>query len=586
MKIKKQILLSLILPVLINTSLTSPATVIDRTPEGIFVGPVFLPDTIPFDPDTLDTLTCFAPTGSRPLYEIAIPIGDWQGGPNVGISQVTINGVKCNVYSLYAEGRARLFHEKWITNKSSNVKNVIILAKALWRNHEHIEAKIEIEGSQNSETRIITGRAPSQGGMPEGTVHYESFSLSEQAGLDRNCEPVEVSVSVYPDEVATPDDKGGLAHELRLFKITERHGPEPAPIQIFETGGVPGTAYREGYLYSPSKTLRLIFFADVPARHSTPYVITYGSSSLPPSPAPTEALKIQGQAPGFTVSNSLYTCTLNEKCGMIESIKMNGQANKDVPVFSNSLTKAMHWNPDCFGSNGEWAHTYAWDPPDRTIITANGPLLFRLTNSGRMPGGAPQVYVSVSYSFYAKTPYIGVTTSMEFRDPYSASAIRNGEIVIDSHLITHFAWKDKAGRLNRIPTLLKTGVHDELTATTEPDIPWVALTNEYDGYGIAAVWTKVDAFHRETGTFPVHRPAYFLYNHQTWKMPIAYFTRAWVYPFAYKDRRPPVMIEPGAFYYEKGAFCPFRFKPGTDDYKQVEQLNTALTQPLILKTGN
>jgi hypothetical protein len=579
---------------LTGASLVSAAAVVDRTPKGISVGRVLLPDTIPFDPKTLNTLVCFAPTAERPSYEIAIPIGDWKGGPGASVSGVTINGVRCYVCCVYCDGMSHL-GTTWITKKAQEAKNVVVLAKALWHNNERIEVKVEIKHSENSETRTIVGRAPSKGGMPEGTVHYESFALVEEAGLERDCEPVEVSVSVYLEEVATPDEQGGLASELRLFRINQAGCPEPVPIQIFDTGGVAGVKHKQGgtylspwpYLYSPSKTVRFFFFANVAANQSVPYVLTYGSSSPPPLPAPSgTVLEIKGEAPGFTISNQFYTCTLDPKCGQIKSIKMNGEANKDIPAFTNSLTQAMHWNPDSYGGSGEWGHTFSWDPPDHTVVAADGPLFFRITNSGRMPSRTSQVYASVSYSFYAEAPYIGVTTVMEVRDEYSASAMRNGEVVVDSHLVTHFVWKDKTGQINRIPTLVQSDVLDTVVAVTEPDIPWVAVTNEHDGYGMAAIWTKVDAYQREKGTRPVHRPGYFFYNHPGWGTPLTYFTRAWVYPFAYKGRRPNITIEPGAVYYERGAFYPFRFKPGSDDYKQVERIDTMLSQPLLRKRGN
>jgi hypothetical protein len=588
---KKATILSVIV-VTVGMSLARGTTVVDRTPEGIFVGRIVLPDTIRFSPKTLDKLTCFAPTAQRPFYEIAIPIGNWDGGPGASISNITINGVRCYPPSssgVYSDGLAHVYKERsWITQKNREAKNVIILAKALWHDNERIEAKVEISSPERNETRTIIGKAPPKGGMPEGTVHFESFALSEEAGVDRENEPVEISVSVYPQEVATPDDQGGLANELRLFRIAKNGCHESIPIQIYDKGGVPGVPHRDQsrYLYSSSKTVRFFFFARVGAYQAVPYIITYGSSSPPPSPKPSRILRIEGQSPGFTVSNRFYTCTLNSKCGQIQSIKMNGSENKNVPAFTNHLSRAMHWNPDAYGSNGSWGHTYSWNPPDQTTIAAKGPMLFRITNSGRMAGGTPHLYASVSYTFYADCPYIGVTTMTEVRDPYSASAIRNGEVVVDAHLATHFVWKDKAGKINRIPTLLQAGVLDETAATTQPDIPWVAITNEYDGFGMAAIWTKVDAFHREQGTRPIHRPAYFFYNHHTWGTPLTYFTRAWVYPFAYKGRRPNIMVQPGAVYYERGAFLAFRFKPDSDDYSQVEDVDIVLRQPLVHTMGN
>ena len=66
------------------------------------------------------------------------------------------------------------------------------------------------------------------------------------------------------------------------------------------------------------------------------------------------------------------------------------------------------------------------------MTTTRGPLMFRVTNRGRMPDSTPQVRASVTYSFYAHTPYVKVTTITEVRDALNASAIRNGEIVLDS----------------------------------------------------------------------------------------------------------------------------------------------------------
>ena len=588
---KKSTVLSIIC-ILIAASAILGATIIDRTPEGISIGRTYLPDTIAFDPKTLDKLTCFAPTVTRPLYEIAIPIGDWQGGSGASISSVTINGVKYPPGNMvvYSRGIVHAHPVFRITKKGQQAENIIVLVKALWHNNERIEAVVEIEHPEHGETRTIIGQAPSKGGLPEGTVHYDSFVLVEEAGLDRQHEPVETLVSAYPEEVSTPDEQGGLASELRLYRITENGLAEPVPIQVFDVSGAPGVkhSYSHGrwkYLESASKTARIIFFARVPANQSVPYVITYGSSRPPAPPAPSEQLDIKGKAPGFTISNSFYTCTLDPKSGLIVSIKLNGQANQDIPAITNGYPFPICWDPGSYGSNKRWGHIFRWDPPDRTVIAANGPLLLRVTSSGRMPGETPHVFVSVSYSFYAETPYIGVSTVMEVRDQYSASALRTGQLAICAHLATHFVWKDKAGRINRMPTLAWAATPVTTTTMAEPDIPWAAMTNEYDGYGIAAIWTVADAYHKEKGTRPIYRPAYCFQALHYRGTPITYMARPWVWPYGYKDHGPTIMVEPGAVFYDRGAFYVFRFKRG-DGYESVEHINTLLSQPLCIKIGN
>jgi len=571
-------------------SLISPLTyggaVVDRTPEGIRVGDQFLPDTISFNPKTLSKLTCFVPAPKRPVYEIAIPLGDWTGGPNTTVTKLTINGVQCRVFTIYSAG---ISHHQgaWITEQSDTARNVVILARAVWGNDERVVAEIDVTAKDGAQKITVEGQSPKTGGVPSGAKEYESFALVEEAGMDRHNEPVEVSVSVYLDELALSDEEGGIAKELRLYRIPEKGDPIPVPIQVFDVGGVPGVIRPDArfYLYSPSKTARIFFLADVPANKAVPYVITYGDATPPPAPQPEQTLKIEGETPGFIVSNEFYKCTLHPKCGQLNIVEFQGEGTENLPPLTNSLTAAAHWDPDSYGSNGKWGHTFAWDPPDNTNIHAQGPMFLRITNSGRMPDETPQVYASVTYSFYAGVPYVGVSTTMEVRDPYSSSALRNGELVLDTHLVTHFVWKDKAGKINRIPTLPQTGIHDDVTMITEPDIPWIAMTNELDGYGIAAIWNTAEVYQREQGTRPVHGPGYFLISHHQWSTPLTYFTRAWVFPFTYKDRRPNIMMEPGSVYFERGVFYPFLFKPGSS-YEKVEAIDTIVRQPLIQKIGN
>src|SRR5690606_13063269 len=142
-----------------------------------------------------------------------------------------------------------------------------------------------------------------------------------------------------------------------------------------------------------------------------------------------------------------------------------------------------HWNPDSFSDNGKWGHTFAWDPPEKTVVSARGPILFRVTNSGRMPDWTPQVQASVSYSFYASNPAVGVKTVTEVRDPLNANAIRNGELVLDSHLVTHFVWGERNGEIHKIRTAHGPNWQDEWSNRVDHDVRWLAMTHELDDYG-------------------------------------------------------------------------------------------------------
>ena len=112
-----------------------------------------------------------------------------------------------------------------------------------------------------------------------------------------------------------------------------------------------------------------------------------------------------------------------------------------------------HWNPDTLGDNGRWGHAFSWDPPERTHVSADGPILYRITRSGRMPGWNPEVELSVTYSFWADVPYVRMASSMRVTDDYGSLALRNGEMVFDAELFDAFAWKEKGGQIRKIRAL-------------------------------------------------------------------------------------------------------------------------------------
>ena len=211
--------------------------------------------------------------------------------------------------------------------------------------------------------------------------------------------------------------------------------------------------------------------------------------------------------------------------------------------------------------------------------------MFRVTNSGRMPASTPQVHASVTYSFYAHTPYVRAVTITQVRDPLNADAIRNGEIVLDSHLVTHWVWQEKTGELHKLPNLHGPNWQDEWATRVDQDVPWLALTHEGEDYGIGEIIQSSLAFNPERGEATTHRPAFYLYYHHFWRTPLTYFTRAWVYPFSDYQRGPILPVDSGSTYVEKMAFLPFYLHDGDKRYAEIEAASTALKNPLVQRWG-
>lgn len=551
--------------------------------NGRDVGDGNVPYATPYDPKALDSVQFIAPTAAYPYYEIAVPMGDWTDGKGAAVQKVVVNGVDSDSYYVFVDGFSHV-QSGWITREADSAPNVVLVTRSVWHNDEDTEivAHIAVSDAAEPVVKRFRAKAPKKGGAPNGWRRYQSLVLTEPVGLAREHEPIEFSLTVRAEDCAD------LANELRVFAVGPESALEPVVVQTFHAktfpGRPPGTS-NPNYLQHPSKSLEGVFLAEVPANESRAYVFLYDNPNAnTPEPAKTD-LRVTGDPLGAVVENDRYIADLDDKSGQVASFLIKGRDAAPAPKLTNSLTFAVHWNPDSFADNGQWGHTFGWNPPDRTVVSANGPLLFRITNSGRMPDRTPQVHASVTYSFYAHVPYVKVTTITEVRDPLNASAVRNGEIVLDSHLVTHFVWQEKNGALHTLETLHGPNWQDEWAARVDHDVPWLAMTDEHRNYGIAEIIESSLSFNASRGEATVHRPAFYLYYHHFWNLPVTYFTRGWVYPFSNYQRGPILPVDAGSTYVEKTAFYPAYLPEGDDRYAAFADAATQLRNPLVQRWG-
>ena len=568
----------------VATAQSSPAISVEK---GYDVGDGQVLYDTPFDPADVSEVTFYAPTTDHPYYEIVVPMGDWTDGKDANFSKVSVNGVNCESYYVFVDGFAHV-QSGWLTRERPEAKNVVLVARTLWHNGESVTIDVELsatdaEGKAATIAKNYAATAPKTGGGPAGWKRYQSVVLEEKAGLNRDHEPVEFSIA------ARAENCGDLEKELRVFAVNPLDQSLTAlPFQTFNPGSFggtpPGTA-NENYLQHPSRFIDVVTQASVAADGKLVLVACYDNPDAAPLPAPKTDLKVTGESLSAVVENDYFTAKLDDKSGQIASFTLKGRATDPVPLLTNSQSGALHWNPDSFGDNGLWGHTFSWDPPEKTVVTTRGPFLFRITNSGRMPGSTPQIWASVTYSFYAYTPYVNVTTSMEVRETFNANAIRNGEVVLDTHLVDHFVWEEKSGAIKTIRTLHGPNWQDEWSTRVDADIPWLAMTNEVHDYGIGAVNIAATTFNPDSGEATLHRPAYYLYYHHFWGTPLTYFTRGWVYPFSDYQRGPIIVVKPGSTYLEKMALTPFFLQEGAGRYKAIADVSTSLKQPLEQRWG-
>ena len=96
---------------------------------------------------------------------------------------------------------------------------------------------------------------------------------------------------------------------------------------------------------------------------------------------------------------------------------------------------------------------------------------------------------------------------------------------------------------------------------------------------------NLTSFSPVTGEAPLHRPAYYLYYHHFWGIPLTYFTRGLVYPFSDYQRGPSITVPPGSTYVEKMALMPFNLHEKPERYKEIVEASVALHNPLEQRWG-
>ncbi|MBI2436042.1 MAG: hypothetical protein HYV26_24560 [Candidatus Hydrogenedentes bacterium] len=541
----------------------------------------------PYDPKDVDAMSFYAPTPEHPYYEVVVAMGDWSEGSSATATKVRYNGVDCESFYVFVDGFSHV-QSGWITRKASSAPNVVLVARSLWHNNEHARVDIDItatgaDGKATSVKKTFEAQTPLVGGGPEGYRHYQTVVLEETAGEAREHEPFECTIAARAEHTT------GLARELRVYEVNEAaHRADAINFQVFNhqtfTGTPPGTS-NENYLQHPSQSVNVAFLASVPAHEAKVYLFAYDNPNATAYVPETTDLLVEGPDLGAMVENKFFKADLDDKSGQIASFQLKGRPENPAPLLTNSLSNAAHWNPDSFSDNGMWGHTFAWDPPDQTVVTTRGPILFRITNSGRMPASTPQVFASVTSSFYASVPYVKATTSLEVRDPLNINALRNGELVLNADLVTDFVWEEKNGKLKTIRGLHGPNWQDEWATRVDYDVPWLALTNEEQDFGIGEIVQVSTAFNPTLGEATVHRPAFYLYYHHFWGTPVTYFTRGWVYPFSDYQRGPIIKATVGSIYLEKMAFMPFFLHDAGKRYDDIQSINRQLKQPLVERWG-
>lgn len=440
-----------------------------------------------------------------------------------------------------------------------------------------VRLKKNIDASPN-DTWLVATRTVT---APQGTAvfgkewkSYKSLILSETVGIERTKEPVEVLLAFYADESQQ------IERDIRVVGVDPvTHELTEVPSQVYDrmeylkeddlSPGKDGIPTREAPLWLPTVTVRVAFLADVPAKSSKVYLVFYNNPDAIGKMYLTD-LRMQGEAPGLQIENSLMSVMLHPNSGHLDQITL--KAKPDAFLYHRNETNgAMHWNPDIYPPPRLWTHTSDWNPP-ANVSSLAGSVVARSDVWDDMRR-VPEVEASVRYEFYPGVPYFISTTTMRIRETLQVLALRNAEMVIKREMITHAAWYDVV----RDSVIVYDVEHipDFTDLKMEADVPWVLFFSRNTGIGFAGIQLSYSNTGLESPV-RVLNPFFYITAGPPW----VYWARGLSHTFLSSNMQQVVPVLKGNVFSEKWAYVILETDKTPTPYAPVLEWQKKLVNPL------
>ena len=284
----------------------------------------------------------------------------------------------------------------------------------------------------------------------QGWAYYKVLEVSDEAGLARSQEPVDLAVA-FPGEQVTD-----LARELRVARVDDGGALREVTSQV--CGEVDAAGERH---------CRVIFMADVPAGGRTHYLVFYGNpfAELPAYPSP---LRVNGEGYGLDIENEHYVARLSRQMGQLE--RLTYRTYRPGAGYRQSHGLELFAGGEGHGEppHIDWAHDYLasnrfqkfrvtnWaECPNYEVV--RGPLCVQVRRWGFPHSPAhplftpSRMHIDVEYTFYAGQPYIVKDGRMEMIKDFELNYLRDDEWVFSGYTFTDMVWMDRDGALHEGP---------------------------------------------------------------------------------------------------------------------------------------
>ncbi len=492
------------------------------------------------------------------------------------VSRITVNGTRVRDFLLYQEG------EEVLGKDIQGQQPFEVKARFAWQGNQIYEIQAQLENVKTKKTATLAQKLSSpelKGYWNPDWKNYLTLVMAEENGIERFNYPVHATIGIFANYL-----KSG--NEIRVVKA-ERTGNDviytEIPSQVYDqvtwadqkTLSVREKDEKTGtpiIRYHATTSLSLAFLADFKANEKATYLVFYNNPGAP-KPAYATDLRVigsvAGQPLGKTIENGFYKVTLNKKSGVIYEI--TEKSSKTLLEHKLETNGSIHWNPCLYSPPHTWTHTSDWENPP--YIEVSGPVFYSIRLTAPLPF-YPQVLCSVTYHFYANTPYILVQTTIDVNEDMFVQALRNGEIVFNKKVFKGVAYKTMEGPVEMID-LNRTRMHPDHVIALRPDTPWVAFYNQDRGVAFANLYLDLSMTNVEGGEASTEQPFIYIQNG-----PWYYLARGLVYSFGTNNQTRMLPVRKGSVYCERIAFYPYSFKKEQGFTVQADTLFSRLKFPL------
>lgn len=514
------------------------------------------------------------PVGGEPWYfvrtaftdESALGKGTWR------ITRISVNGIRCRDFILLRDGN------EIPDNALQGGLPFEAKIRYGWRGNERcaIELQLENPKTKKSATLTQTFTAPAgKGYWDDAWKNYLALIVSEESGIERTRFPIHATVGILSSYLKSGQEIRVVKAERSAEDIAYTEVPsqvydlvawaDPKILSIEEKDEETGRAITR---YHPTTSLSVAFPADLKPHENATYLVFYNNPGAPAPGYPGD-LKVLGEGIGRIVENNFYKVTLNKKSGVIYEI--TEKSSKTRLEHKLETNGSIHWNPGIYSPPHTWTHTSDWEDPAFEEVT--GPVFasFRITAS--LPH-YPQVPASVTYYFYAGSPFIYVETTIHVADDMFVKALRNGEVVFNKKVFNEAGYKTVGGRVEEID-LVRTRMHPEHVIALRPDTPWVTFFNREKGVAFASLFLDLAMTNLRGGPASSELPFIYI-QHGPWY----YLARGLVYSFGTNNQTRMLPVRGGSLYYERNVFFPFSFGQDEGYSSRADRAFAMLKHPL------